>query len=67
MTLNPLNVKGGKVRKRRYGETEQTLERLEKHLYRRQYQTVGGDWSTIFYARFTDWTGNGESSLSDPI
>jgi integrase len=28
-----------------------------KHLYRRQYQTAGGDWRTIFYAIFTDWKG----------
>jgi integrase len=35
----------------------QTFERVEKHLYKRQYQTAGGDWSTIFYARFTDWKG----------
>ena len=36
-------------------DQKQTFERMEKHLYRRQYQTAGGDWSTIFYARFTDW------------
>jgi integrase len=36
---------------------EQTFERVEKHLYKRQYQTASGDWSTIFYARFTDWKG----------
>ena len=35
----------------------QTFERVERHLYKRQYQTVSGDWSTIFYARFTDWKG----------
>lgn len=35
----------------------QTFERLEKHLYKRQYQTVVGEWSTIYYARFTDWKG----------
>jgi hypothetical protein len=28
-----------------------------KHLYRRQYQTAGGDWSTLYYARFRDWQG----------
>src|ERR1044071_3846994 len=28
-----------------------------KHLYRRQYQTAGGDWRTIYYAVFTDWQG----------
>src|SRR6266581_1936099 len=35
----------------------QTFERVERHLYKRQYQMVSGDWSTIFYARFTDWKG----------
>jgi hypothetical protein len=29
------------------------MEKIEKHLYRRQYQTAGGDWSTKFYAIFT--------------
>ena len=28
-----------------------------KHFYRRQYQTAGGNWSTIYYARFKDWKG----------
>lgn len=36
---------------------KQKLECVEKHFYKRQYQTAGGDWSTIFYARFTDWKG----------
>jgi integrase len=35
----------------------QKFERIEKHLYRRQYQTAGGEWSTLYYARFTDWKG----------
>jgi len=26
-----------------------------KHLYRRQYQTSGGDWSTVYYAVFKCW------------
>jgi integrase len=34
-----------------------TVQRAAKHLYKRQYQTAAGDWSTIFYARFTDWKG----------
>ena len=34
-----------------------TFQRVAKHLYKRQYRTAGGDWSTIFYARFTDWKG----------
>ena len=36
---------------------EEKFERIEKHLHTRQYQTAGGDWSTIYYARFTDWKG----------
>jgi hypothetical protein len=28
-----------------------------KHLYRRQYQTAGGNWQTIYYGIFTDWKG----------
>ena len=38
-------------------DQKQTFERMEKHLYRRQYQTAGGDWSTLYYAIFTDWKG----------
>ena len=34
---------------------KQEFERVEKHLYRRQYQTSGGDWSTLFYGIFVDW------------
>jgi hypothetical protein len=30
----------------------QTFEKVERHLYRRQYKTTGGDWSTKFYAIF---------------
>ena len=33
----------------------QKFEWVEKHLYRRQYQTAGGDWSTLYYVIFTDW------------
>ena len=33
----------------------QKFDRVEKHFYRRQYQTSGGDWSTLYYAIFTDW------------
>src|SRR5262245_5314701 len=36
---------------------EETFERVEKHLYKRQYQTAGGPWSTVYCARFTDWKG----------
>jgi hypothetical protein len=35
----------------------QKFERIEKHLYRRQYQTSVGDWSTLYYAGFKDWKG----------
>ena len=33
------------------------FERVEKHLYKRQYQTSNGDWSTLYYGIFTDWKG----------
>ena len=33
----------------------QKFECIEKHLYRRQYQTAGGAWSTNCYVIFTDW------------
>jgi integrase len=33
----------------------QTFEKVARHLYRRQYQTAGGDWSTLYYAIFTCW------------
>jgi len=36
---------------------EQTFERIERHLYKRQYQISTGEWSTLFYAKFTDWKG----------
>ena len=35
----------------------QTVERIEKHLYRRQYQMAGGEWSTLYYVRFQDCKG----------
>src|SRR4026208_1772334 len=35
----------------------QKFESVEKHLYKRQYQTVDGNWSTLFYAIFTCWDG----------
>jgi integrase len=38
-------------------DVEETFERVEKHLYKRQYQTAGGQWRTAFYAIFTDWKG----------
>jgi integrase len=34
---------------------KQKFECIEKHLYRRQYQTAGGDWRTLYYVIFTDW------------
>ena len=35
----------------------ESFERIEKHLYKRQFQTSTGDWRTIFYGVFTDWKG----------
>ena len=34
-----------------------SFERIEKHLYKRRYQTAGGEWSTLYHARFKDWKG----------
>src|SRR5215471_15058716 len=31
---------------------EQTFDRIGKHLYKRQYESAGGDWITLYYARF---------------
>jgi hypothetical protein len=36
---------------------KETFEKVEKHLYRRQYQTAGGERSTLYYARFKDCKG----------
>lgn len=36
---------------------KESFERVQKHLYKRQYQTGSGDWATAFYARFVDWQG----------
>ena len=38
---------------------KQTFECVEKHLYRRQYQTAGGDWSrAVLRHLFTDGKRN---------
>jgi hypothetical protein len=42
------------------------FELIEKHLYPRQYQTGGGKWSTLWYARFKAWKGIAVFPL-DPI
>ncbi|HXF76225.1 MAG TPA: tyrosine-type recombinase/integrase [Methylomirabilota bacterium] len=34
---------------------KETFERVERHLYKRQYPTADGQWRTAFYAIFTDW------------
>ena len=36
---------------------KQQFDCVEKHLYRRQYQTASGEWSTLYYGIFTDWQG----------
>src|SRR2546422_4628729 len=36
---------------------DQKFERVERHLYKRQYQTANGDWSTLYYGRFVDHKG----------
>lgn len=35
----------------------QKFEQIEKHLYRRQYRTSDGNWSTVYYAVFKCWDG----------
>lgn len=35
----------------------QTFECVEKHLYKRQYRTAAGDWSTLYYGIFVDHKG----------
>ena len=34
-----------------------TFKRIAPHLYKRQYQISGGDWSTRYYGLFVDWKG----------
>jgi len=34
-----------------------SFKRIERHLYKRQYQTADGNWTTLHYANFTDWKG----------
>jgi integrase len=34
-----------------------TFHCIDKGLYKRQYQNANGDWSTLFYGIFVDWTG----------
>jgi integrase len=35
----------------------QKFECVERHLYKRQYLTAAGDWSTVYYGIFTCWDG----------
>ena len=34
-----------------------TFQCIDKGFYKRQYQNANGDWSTLFYGIFVDWTG----------
>ena len=34
-----------------------TLKRVARHLFKRQYPTSTGEWSTYYYGKFTDWKG----------
>jgi integrase len=34
---------------------QETFEKIEKHLYKRQYVTSDGQWRTAFFAMFVDW------------
>jgi len=33
----------------------ESFECIAQHLYKRQYQTASGEWSTLYYGRFKDW------------
>jgi hypothetical protein len=33
------------------------FEKIDRHLYRRQYQNAASECKTIYYARFVDWQG----------
>jgi integrase len=33
----------------------ETFAKIERHLYKRQYQTADGQWRTAYHAVFTDW------------
>ena len=37
---------------------ESKMKRVEKHLYKAQYQTSDGNWSTRYYGLFRDWKKN---------
>ncbi len=36
---------------------EDKFKRIARHLYKRQYLTESGDWSTLYYGIFVDWKG----------
>jgi len=36
---------------------EESFERVEKHLYKRQYRNCAGGWQTLYYGVFVDWKG----------
>jgi integrase len=36
---------------------QETFEKIEPHLFKRQYETSAGDWRTIYVGIFTDWKG----------
>ena len=36
-------------------DASETLEKIERHLYKRSYQTSSGDWHTAYLGIFTDW------------
>jgi integrase len=46
----------------------ETFERIEKRLYKRQYQNAAGDWQTAYYCIFVDWKGKSRKfSLGDRL
>jgi len=36
---------------------KQSFERIAPHLYKRQYETSNGEWSTFYYGILVDWKG----------
>jgi len=42
---------------RRARNHQDSLKWVARHLYKRQYQTSTGDWSTLYYGIFKDWKG----------
>ncbi len=42
---------------RRVKNGKASFKREARHLFKRQYPTSSGEWSTLYYGKFTDWKG----------